>query len=65
MSERPPIPPDLWERMLDYLAAGKTGQLTFHAKDGRILALDLTESVRRRREQAAAEQAPRDCLERE
>ncbi len=47
MPDRPPIPEGLWQRVLDFLAAGKTGEVTLYVKDGRVVNGQLTERLPR------------------
>ena len=40
------VPSKFWERIKEYLSASKTGQIVLHVKDGKILVVDLQETVR-------------------
>ncbi len=40
------VPAKFWERVKAFLAASKTGQIVFHVKDGKILVMDLEETIR-------------------
>ena len=40
------IPPKFWERIKAYLATQATGQIVLHVKDGKILVVDLEETIR-------------------
>ena len=48
----PPIPKEIWERLLAFLEAGKVGEITFRVTDGRpggpsrIGDASFTETVR-------------------
>ena len=42
----PPIPAEVWERIVEFLDAGKTGSVTLDVKDGRVLAWKVTEAGR-------------------
>lgn len=48
MADSPPIPPEIWERLLEFIRARKTGQIkiTLDVNDGRVLGAGLEEYVR-------------------
>jgi hypothetical protein len=41
-----PIPPVVWDRLRDFLAAGRSGRLVLNIKAGEVLGYELTESAR-------------------
>jgi hypothetical protein len=56
MTDRPPIPAGVWQRMLAFLAAGKTGQIVLDVHRGRVSAVSINE--RYREDEPSAECAP-------
>ena len=42
----PPIPPKVWELIVEFLEKGKTGSVTLDIKDGQVLAYKLIEAGR-------------------
>lgn len=40
------IPAKFWERLKEFLEKAKTGSVTFHVKEGKILVLDIEETIR-------------------
>lgn len=42
----PPIPSEIWTRLLEYLAASKTGQVTFYVHQGKIRDATFEERIR-------------------
>ena len=42
----PPIPPEVWELIIEFLDGGKTGSITLDVKDGQVLAYKLIEAGR-------------------
>lgn len=40
------IPPKFWELIRAFLDAKKTGKLIINVKDGNILVVDISESIR-------------------
>ena len=39
--ELPPIPPNIWRRLLEYLQAGQTGRIALNVSEGRVLTADF------------------------
>lgn len=48
--DHPPIPCVIWTRIREYLAGGKTGSITLHVTQGRVVDCALEERVRAGRE---------------
>lgn len=46
MPDSPPIPAEIWERMLAFIRDGKTGQITLHVHQGRIRDATFEERIR-------------------
>lgn len=46
MGDHVPIPPEIWTRLLEYLAASKTGQVTLHVHQGKIRDATFEERIR-------------------
>ena len=46
----PPIPPGIWQRLLAFLAAKKTGQFALNVSDGRVESCDVREHYREGRQ---------------
>jgi hypothetical protein len=46
MSDTPPIARELWDEVLDFLKARRTGQITFHVTRGEVHVLDCTAVTR-------------------
>jgi hypothetical protein len=46
MTDRPPIPPALWQRVLSFLRDGATGQIVLDVHRGKVTAVSLNERVR-------------------
>lgn len=46
-ADRPPIPEELWAKVLEFLAAGKTGEVLLYVKAGRVINGQLTEKLPR------------------
>ena len=42
----PPIPPEVWVRIVEFLDAAKTGSITLDVKDGHVLSYKLIEAGR-------------------
>ncbi len=41
-----PIPKAIWERLREFLAAGKTGSITLHVSQGTVVDAEFAERVR-------------------
>lgn len=41
-----PIPPSLWQRILDFMLAGRTGRIEIDVKEGRVQRVTIAESWR-------------------
>jgi hypothetical protein len=46
MTDRPPIPRALWDRIVAFLASGSTGQIVLDVNRGRVVSASLNERVR-------------------
>lgn len=46
MADSPPIPAEIWERLLAFIREGKTGQVTLHVHQGKIRDATFEERVR-------------------
>lgn len=47
-SPEPPIPSDIWQRLLAFLRDRKTGQITLYVNDGHVSDSEFAERVRSR-----------------
>ena len=47
-----PIPPELWEPLVEFLRAKRTGQVVLHVNEGEVLVA-MYQDVRRRRRRRA------------
>lgn len=46
MSDKtPPIPPDIWLRLIEFLESGRSGKFSFNISEGRVLNADVHEHV--------------------
>jgi hypothetical protein len=45
MSDRPPIPEPLWQRLREFLDAGRTGQITLNVGHGVVTSAEFRERV--------------------
>jgi hypothetical protein len=45
MTEKPPIPPSIWARVVAFLKAGATGQVVLHIHEGRVSKASISETV--------------------
>lgn len=45
----PPIPSEIWERMLAFLRAGKTGRIELFAIEGHVVDASIAERIRGQR----------------
>lgn len=43
---RLPIPQSIWQRILDFLLAGKSGRIELDVKDGHVQRITIAESWR-------------------
>jgi len=46
MPDSPPIPPEIWARLLAFLREAKTGSITLHVHRGRVRDAAFEERVR-------------------
>ena len=58
MSDKPPIPPGIWARIVAFLRAGGTGQIVLDANGGVIRSASINERIR---EDASDETPSRPC----
>ncbi len=42
----PPIPEAIWQRLREFVAAGKTGRITLHVSQGTVVDAEFAERVR-------------------
>jgi hypothetical protein len=48
MSDHPPIPEPLWQRLREFLDAGRTGQITLNVGHGVVTSAEFKERVESR-----------------
>ena len=46
MSDKPPIPPAIWERVVAFIREGKTGEIVLNIGQGGVSSMKITEVIR-------------------
>ena len=45
MKDHPPVPSDIWKRLMDFLASERSGTIALHVRGGRVRTATISEQV--------------------